>query len=48
MNDVEMLKTFVHPYFYGIDINTRFEVAPGNKDIELLKKFVNLVRTDLK
>lgn len=48
VDDVEMLKSFVHPYFYGIDINTRFEVAPGNKDIELLKKFVNLVRTDLK
>lgn len=39
-NDVEAIKKFTHPFFYGIDINTRFETSPGIKDIGLIKEFV--------
>lgn len=38
---VEDLKEFAHPQFAGIDINSRFETAPGRKDVELIKDFLN-------
>ena len=39
-NDAEALKKFTHPFFYGIDVNSRFETSPGVKNIELIKEFV--------
>ncbi|MBQ8047231.1 MAG: phosphoribosylanthranilate isomerase [Prevotella sp.] len=38
--DVERIKAFRHPYFAGIDLNSRFETEPGRKDIGLLDTFV--------
>lgn len=43
--DLEGLEKFHHPYFYGIDINSRFETSPGIKDIQLVKKFVQEVQS---
>lgn len=42
--DADELKSFRHPKFAGIDINSRFEVAPGSKDIELIKTFIKQLR----
>lgn len=42
--DVEEIKSFVHPCFAGIDINSRFEIEPALKDIELIKKFIKEFR----
>ena len=39
-NDARALKQFSHPFFYGIDINSRFEISPGIKNIELIKEFI--------
>lgn len=39
-NDVQNLKAFQHPFFYAVDINSKFETAPGIKNIELVKTFV--------
>ena len=39
-NDAGALKKFTHPFFYGIDINSRFETSPGVKNMELIKEFV--------
>lgn len=39
-NDAQALKKFTHPFFYGVDVNSRFEISPGIKDIELIKEFV--------
>jgi phosphoribosylanthranilate isomerase len=39
-NDAQALKQFTHPFFYGVDVNSRFETSPGIKDIELIKEFV--------
>lgn len=39
--DVAALKKFHHPFFYGVDVNSRFETEPGIKDIKLIKEFVN-------
>jgi phosphoribosylanthranilate isomerase len=30
----------------GVDLNSRFEVSPGIKDIGLLRKFIENLRTD--
>ena len=38
--DAEKVKAFHHPMLAGIDLNSRFEIAPGLKDIEKLKHFI--------
>lgn len=35
------LKSFAHPFLYAVDVNSRFETAPGIKDMSLLKSFHN-------
>lgn len=42
--DVDEIKSFRHPKFAGIDINSRFEVAPAIKDIEAIKNFIMQLR----
>jgi phosphoribosylanthranilate isomerase len=39
-DDAEALKQIAHQQFAGIDINSKFEVEPGIKDVELIKEFV--------
>lgn len=36
------------PYFIGVDINSRFEIIPGFKDISRIKRFVEEVRLEYK
>ena|ERR1022692_539331 len=38
--DVEKLKAFEHPFFYAVDINSRFEISPGIKDLSAITTFV--------
>ncbi len=38
-NDVAALKAFHHPFFYGLDVNSRFEISPGIKNLNLIKDF---------
>jgi phosphoribosylanthranilate isomerase len=40
-NDVESIQNMNHKQFAGIDINSKFEVEPGLKDINLLENFLN-------
>ena len=40
-DDASCIKTFHHPKCIGIDLNSRFETAPGLKDISKLKTFIN-------
>lgn len=44
--DVALLKNINHPALAGIDINSRFEISPGLKNIELLKLFINEIRKE--
>ena len=37
---VKALREFRHPYFAGIDINSRFETVPGIKDVERITNFL--------
>ena len=38
-DDAERVRAFHHPKCIGIDLNSRFELAPGLKDITALQKF---------
>ena len=38
------LKAIDHPQFYGVDLNSRFEIEPGLKDINKLEKAFELLR----
>ena len=42
--DAEEIKSFKHPKFAGIDINSRFEIEPAYKDIEMIKSFIKQIR----
>jgi len=39
LEDAAKLKTFKHPDFFGVDINSKFEKEPGVKDMALLLQF---------
>ncbi len=46
--NIHQLKTISHLPF-ALDINSKFEIEPGNKDLEKIKKFLSLIkRTDEK
>jgi phosphoribosylanthranilate isomerase len=38
-DDAEKLKAFKHPDLFGVDINSKFEVSPGIKDMKLILQF---------
>ncbi len=40
VDDVHVIAKISHRNFYGIDVNSKFEIEPGIKDIGLLTKFV--------
>lgn len=42
--DAFALREFAHPYFYGIDINSRFETEAGIKDIGQVEEFIKIVK----
>lgn len=37
--DASAIKKFNHPFFYGVDVNSKFETVPGMKDMGLIKEF---------
>lgn len=39
-DDKELIDDLDHPMFAGIDVNSRFETAPGIKDVGMLKEFI--------
>lgn len=39
-DSVQKLKNFSHPRCIGIDVNSAFEISPGIKDIQKLRKFI--------
>lgn len=41
---LDSLLQFRHPAWLGIDLNSRFETAPGVKDVEALRKFIAAFR----
>ena len=41
-DNLDEIKNIHHPQFYGVDLNSKFEVSPGLKDIEKLKTAFSL------
>ena len=37
-DDAQKIRAFRHPDFFAIDVNSKFEIKPGLKNIDLLKK----------
>ena len=35
------IKEFHHPMFAGVDLNSKFEIEPGFKDVEKVKTFIS-------
>jgi phosphoribosylanthranilate isomerase len=40
MESLGVIKNFQHKSFIGIDLNSKFENNPGDKNIELVKTFL--------
>lgn len=43
--DVEEIKKINHPRLYALDLNSKFEIEPGLKDINKLEKFINDIQS---
>jgi len=41
--DVQALKNFNHPDMKGVDVNSRFEISPGIKDVSALQIFIQQI-----
>lgn len=44
VDDATLIKNIKHPLLAGVDLNSRFEISPGLKDVELLKSFITQLR----
>jgi phosphoribosylanthranilate isomerase len=42
--DVAKIKTFDHPDLFAVDINSKFEISPGVKDLDMVKMFAQVLR----
>lgn len=42
--DLNAIREFVHPQLLGIDINSGFEISPGLKDVNSIRKFISEIR----
>ena len=42
--DAEEISRIIHPRFSGIDLNSRFEIAPALKDASLLNRFITQIK----
>jgi len=43
-DDAEAILKIDHPKFAGIDLNSKFEVSPGLKNVEMLKEFITEIK----
>jgi phosphoribosylanthranilate isomerase len=44
LENLEIVKSIDHPQFYGVDLNSRFEIEPGLKDMDKLQKAFDILR----
>ena len=44
IDDVERIKAISHPKFIGVDINSKFEIEPGLKDVEAVRLFLEKIK----
>lgn len=41
LKDVEKLRVYEHPFFYGVDVNSRVEISEGIKDMEAIRELAD-------
>jgi phosphoribosylanthranilate isomerase len=46
-DNIEEVKSITHPAFYGVDLNSKFEISPGLKDIEKLEKAFGTIKQNI-
>ncbi len=44
LDDVETIKQINHPKFAGVDLNSKFELSPGLKSLQMLTKFIHQLK----
>lgn len=44
LDDVEAIKAFSNPMCIGVDINSKFELSPANKDIQSIQQFIKSLK----
>lgn len=44
--DIKRIKEVSHPQLHGVDLNSRFEIAPGLKDTNKLSDFIQTLQLD--
>ncbi len=44
MHALEAIQKFSHPQFYGVDVNSGFELEPGLKNIDELRVFIEKIK----
>lgn len=44
LNDAQAILKIDHPKLLGVDINSRFELSPGEKNIALVNEFINTIK----
>ena len=47
LDNLNEVKNINHPQFYGVDLNSKFETAPGMKDIDKLDKAFDIIKHSL-
>ena len=40
LDDVKAIRKLEHPKMIGVDLNSRFEIKPGLKNVEMLREFI--------
>lgn len=43
-DDAEAILKIEHPLFAGIDLNSKFEIKPGEKNVSLLQRFIDQLK----
>jgi phosphoribosylanthranilate isomerase len=46
-DNIEEVKYINHPQFYGVDLNSKFEISPGLKSIEKLEKAFTIIKQSI-
>ncbi len=44
--DAERIKEIDHPQLYALDLNSKFEISPGIKDISLINQFIKQINDE--
>jgi phosphoribosylanthranilate isomerase len=44
LDNLEEVKKIIHPQFYAVDLNSRFETEPGVKNIKNLEQAFDIIK----